>query len=246
MCGRSSLYEAPSELLEAYGLPPRLRDFVPRYNIAPSQDQWAIRRSPVGNMEVKLLRWGLIPSWTNDPSIGSRMINARAETIVEKPAFREALKSGRCLIIADGFYEWTRSGRAKTPYRFQMRGGKPFVFAGLWDRWNKGPSPIESCTIITTEADQTTAHIHDRVPVILDFDDSLKWMSADSPGAELRKILHPYAGGDLEIYPVSRAVNDATNDTPECIEPLETKAVETLRKPDQDNRNDSTQLHFII
>lgn len=246
MCGRSSLYEDPRELLEAYGLPPRLRDFVPRYNIAPSQDQWAIRRSPVGEMEVKPLRWGLIPSWTNDPSIGSRMINARAETITEKPAFRDALKTGRCLIIADGFYEWTRSGRAKTPYRFQIRGGKPFVFAGLWDRWNKGAEPIESCTIITTQADQNTAHIHDRVPVILEFDHSLKWMSPNSPDSELRKLLRPYSGRDLEIYAVSRAVNDAANDTPQCIEPLATSEAESLQKPDRDDRNDSAQLHFII
>jgi putative SOS response-associated peptidase YedK len=228
MCGRSSLYEDPRELLEAYGLPPRLRDFVPHYNIAPSQNQWTIRRTSNGTLEVQALRWGLIPSWTNDPSVAARMINARAETLSEKPSYRDRIQTGRCLIIADGYYEWAKDRGTKTPYRFQMKSRKPFVFAGLWDRWEKGGSPIESCTIITTRAAPLASRIHDRMPVILGFDDSLNWIQQNLTSFEVLDLLQPYDKDDLEMYPVSRTVNNAANDTADCLQPLEPDALKPV------------------
>ncbi len=218
MCGRSSLFEEPQKLLESHGLSPRLVGYRPRYNIAPSQDQWAILRSGDGKLQSRALRWGFIPSWANDSSAGSRMINARAESIAEKPSFRDALHSGRCLIIADGYYEWARTAGGKTPYRFQMADRRPFVFAGLWGRWEKGQAPIESCTIITTEASSSTAHIHDRMPVILNFDDSVRWMSSNECSDDLLPLLRPYPKDDLQMYAVSRAVNNAANESAGCIQ----------------------------
>jgi putative SOS response-associated peptidase YedK len=246
MCGRSSLYEDPRELLESYGLPPRLDDFVPRYNIAPSQNQWGIRKGKSGGLEACALKWGLVPAWTNDPSIGARMINARAETVAEKPAFRDAFRTTRCLIIADGYYEWARSQEGKMPYRFQLATRKPFVFAGLWSRWDRGTEPIESCTIVTAPAGPATSHIHDRVPVILEFNDSLEWLDPKTGSPDLLELLHPLPEGELEIYAVSRAVNGAANDTEKCIEPVTAAEAESLRNAGESGRSDSVQLHLII
>jgi putative SOS response-associated peptidase YedK len=146
------------------------------------------------------------------------MINARAESIAEKPSFRDALQRGRCLIITDGYYEWAKTRGGKTPFRFQMADGRPFVFAGLWDKWRKGNESLETCTIITTEAADSMAHIHDRMPAILDFADSLSWLGSKS-GAEALPLLRPYTHNDLTMFAVSRAVNNAANDSPECIQP---------------------------
>ena len=220
MCGRSSLYEEPQKLLEQYGLPPRLAGFLPRYNIAPSQNQVAIRNRRDGGLEVCVLRWGLVPSWAGDPGMGARMINARAETIAEKPSYRDALREGRCLIIADGYYEWAKTGEGKAPFRFQMAGRRAFVFAGLWDKWQKSHAPLETCTIITTQAGEATSHIHDRMPVILDFNDSITWLRPDSRNKDLLPLLRAYHGSDLEMFAVSRAVNNAANDSPECVQPV--------------------------
>lgn len=202
-------------------MPPRLLDFSPRYNIAPTQNQWAIRRGADERLEVRPLRWGLIPSWANDSAIGPPMINARAETIAEKPAFRDALQAKRCLILADGYYEWQKNPGGKTPFRFQMTDRKPFVFAGLWDRWEKSAAPIESCTIITTQASTAAASVHNRMPVILNFDESITWLQPDSGAAELLQLLQPYPKTDLEMFSVSRAVNNVANDSAECIQPSE-------------------------
>jgi putative SOS response-associated peptidase YedK len=216
MCGRSSLHEEPARLLEAYGLPPRLPGYRPRFNITPSETQWTILRAG-SNLEARGLKWGLVPSWANDPTIGSRMINARAETIAEKPSYRDALRHGRCLVITDGYYEWAKTENGKTPYRFQLAGGKPFVFAGLWDRWARGDTAIESCTIITTGAGPAASQFHPRMPVILGFEDSLRWMQPDLTARELLPLLRPYSGADLEIFEVSKAVNSPANDTEECL-----------------------------
>lgn len=222
MCGRSSLHEDPRDLLESYGLPPGLNGFTPRFNIAPSQLQWAILQSDEGNLEVHSLRWGLIPYWAKDASMGSRMINARAETLAEKPSFREALRRKRCLIITDGYYEWIKAADGRMPFRFQMTNRKPFVFAGLWDRWEGGESPVESCTVITTDAAPATVHIHPRMPVILPFENSMNWMQSKAADEDLLALLRPYPGDDLEIFAVSRAVNSPANDTAECIQPINT------------------------
>ncbi len=218
MCGRSSLHEEPTELLRAYGLPTRLGGYRPRFNITPSEIQWTILRAGE-NLEARGLRWGLVPSWSSDPS-SSRMINARAESIAEKPSFRDALRNGRCLVITDGYYEWAKSGAGKTPYRFCMVNRKPFVFAGLWDRWVRGDSVIEFCTIITTEASAATAHLHHRMPAILDFDESMEWMRPDASPTQLLGLLRPYEKDELEMFEVSRAVNSPKNDTEECIRPV--------------------------
>lgn len=219
MCGRSSLHEEPKELLQAYGLPPRLGGYRPRFNIAPSEIQWTILRED-GSLQARGLRWGLIPSWASDPSIGSRMINARADSIAEKPSFKDALRHGRCLIITDGYYEWVKAGAGKTPYRFCMANRKPFVFAGLWDRWSRGETPVESCTIITTDASRATAHLHNRMPAILDFEESIEWMRSDASQTELLQLLRPYESGHLEMFEVSRAVNSPKNDSEECFRPV--------------------------
>ncbi|MBA2687476.1 MAG: SOS response-associated peptidase [Gemmatimonadaceae bacterium] len=207
------------ELLQAYGLPTRLGGYRPRFNITPSEIQWTILRA-AGNLEARGLRWGLVPSWSSDPSIGSRMINARADSVAEKPSFRDALRNGRCLVITDGYYEWAKTGAGKTPYRFCMTNRKPFVFAGLWDRWLSGDSIIESCTIITTEASAATAHLHHRMPVILDFDESMEWMRPNASPTQLLRLLRPYEKDELEMFEVSRAVNSPKNDTEECIRPV--------------------------
>lgn len=232
MCGRSSLQGEPNKLLESYGLPPRLPGFRPRFNIAPSDIQWTILRDQAGRLEARGLRWGLIPSWSSDPSIGSKMINARADTLVEKPSFRDAFRQGRCLVIADGYYEWAKTATGKTPYRFRLSTGEPFVFAGLWDRWDKAETPVESCTIITTEASSATAHLHHRMPVILGFEESLEWMRPDAPRSALLKLLQPYPKDDLELFEVSRAVNSTQNDSEECVRPVD-PGTDTPPEPDQ-------------
>lgn len=216
MCGRSSLHEEPKELLESYGLPPRLSGFRPRFNIAPSQTQWAILRDGNGLVCVRELRWGLVPSWANDPSVGAKMINARCETIAEKPSYKDALRNRRCLIIADGYYEWMKSERGKVPMRFEMLGGKAFVFAGLWERWEKGDEPLETCTIITAPAGIATAHIHDRMPVIFDHAESLRWLDDSSAKRDLLPLLRAYPG-NLEMFEVSSVVNNPANHTEDCI-----------------------------
>lgn len=216
MCGRSSLHNEPNALLESYGLPPRLDGYRPRFNITPSEIQWTILRAD-GKLEARGLKWGLVPAWASDPSMGSRMINARAETISEKPSYRDALRFGRCLVITDGYYEWMKTERGKIPYRFQLESGKPFVFAGLWDRWDKGSSPLETCTIITTEAGSATSSVHPRMPVILGFEDSLEWMRSDAAPRDLLPLLRAYEGKDLTVFEVSKAVNSPANDTEECI-----------------------------
>jgi putative SOS response-associated peptidase YedK len=220
MCGRSSLYEEPRELLESYGLPPRLAGYRPRFNIAPSQGQWVLARAKDGAIRSRELRWGLVPSWASDPSIGAKLINARAETVTQKRSFRDSFRARRCLILADGFYEWAKTGSEKTPFRFQKTGARPFVFAGLWDRWRKDGSQLDTCTIITTRASTATAHIHDRMPVILGFDQSLRWISPEADEDELLQLLQPYGGSDLEIFEVSRAVNTPANDSDLCIQPV--------------------------
>lgn len=228
MCGRSSLHEEPRDLLESYGLPPRLEGFIPRFNITPSQTQWAILLNGERNLEARGLRWGLIPSWAKDSAMSARMINARAETISEKPSFRDALRARRCLIMTDGYYEWSKTASGKTPFRFQMKGGNPFVFAGLWDRWKSGGDCIDSCTIVTVPAGNVTAQIHDRMPVILDLEASFKWIHSRSVDRDLLSLLRAYPNDDLDVFEVSRAVNNPANDSAECLLPATVQAASRI------------------
>jgi putative SOS response-associated peptidase YedK len=223
MCGRFTLRARVAELIEHYLIgEPTLGEFEARYNIAPTQPVLAVREKP-GTIsparEAVWLRWGLIPAWATDPAIGNRMINARCETVAEKPAFRSAFRRRRCLIAADGFYEWKTDGRVKQPYFIHFADNRPFAFAGLWDRW-EGPdhSSIESCTLLTTAANEIMRPIHDRMPVILTPRNYAKWLeSAEQEPPTLLPLLAPYPGDDLEIYPVGRQVNTPSHDDPDCI-----------------------------
>jgi putative SOS response-associated peptidase YedK len=197
-------------------------DLPARFNIAPTQPVPAVRVRPDHDgREFALLRWGLIPGWADDPSIGNRIINARADTVATKPAFRKAFRQRRCLIVADGFYEWTKLNGRKQPYYIRLQGDQPFAFAGLWERWNRGDSPIDSCTILTTDANEMVGSIHDRMPVILNPGDYDLWLDPDVQDAKrLEPLLVPYTGESMAAWPVSTLVNNSKVDEPRCIEPV--------------------------
>jgi putative SOS response-associated peptidase YedK len=201
-----------------------VQDLSPRYNIAPSQSIAAIRVAPEARQrEFVRLHWGLIPPWAKDRKIGYSTINARAETVDSKPSFRSAFKKRRCLILADGFYEWQKSeDKKKQPFHIHMKDNRPFAFAGLWERWKGGGEEIESCTIIVTEGNDVMKPIHDRMPVILDPADYGLWLDPEADNAsQLRELLQPYAGDDLEADPVSTLVNSPKNDVAACVELVE-------------------------
>jgi putative SOS response-associated peptidase YedK len=196
-----------------------------RFNIAPTQDVATIRvAGEAGQRQLSMLRWGLIPSWAKDPSMGARMINARAETVAQKPSFRSAFRRRRCLVPADGFYEWQKQGRRKQPFYFRRRDDQPFALAGLWEPWwedeQRDQPPLETCTIITTEANELSRPIHDRMPVILEAGDYDLWLDPDVQATEpLEALLKPYDASQLRVDPVSTRVNNVRNDDPKCIEP---------------------------
>ena len=216
MCGRYSLKTPSRVLAKAFKL--EVPTLPLRYNIAPTQQVAAIRSHPDGR-ELALLKWGLVPSWAKDTSIGSRMINARAETVAVKPAYRGSFRRRRCLIPADGFYEWRREGAGKQPYHFRMRDKQPFAFAGLWERWRSELGEvIDSCTIITTKANELVAPVHDRMPVILPAEAYDAWLNeqlTDAP--ELGGLLRPYPAEAMECFPVSTHVNSPKNDDASCV-----------------------------
>jgi putative SOS response-associated peptidase YedK len=222
MCGRFTLTVDPAELqgqFEKYNFPSQ---FAPRFNVAPTQPVLAIPND--GENTADFFVWGLIPMWAKDPTIGSRLINARGETLEEKPAFRGSLKYKRCLILADGFYEWKSGGarKAKTPYFIHMKDRKPFAFAGLWDSWNSPDgSLVRSCTIITTEPNELVSIVHNRMPVILHPRDYDKWLdtSPQTPG-NLKPLLKPFPVEEMTAYPVSTLVNKTENDTAELLVPI--------------------------
>jgi putative SOS response-associated peptidase YedK len=220
MCGRYTITR-PADLVRELGVETS-HELAPRYNVAPTQNLPVVRAGASGSpRELAVMRWGLIPSWAKDPKIGNRMINARSETAAEKPSFRNAMKRRRCLILADGFYEWAKEGGAKQPYHIHLAGHRPFVFAGLWERWSKGEEPIESFTILTTAANDTIRPLHDRMPVILGKQDHDLWLDpAVGDKALLAPLLKPYANEEIEFHPVSRMVNNPRNDVPQCVEPL--------------------------
>jgi putative SOS response-associated peptidase YedK len=218
MCGRFTLATPGQTIAEAFELSaaPELR---PRYNIAPTQPVAAIRAAGAAGRELVMLRWGLIPSWAKDAAIGDRMINARGETVAEKPSFRAPLRSRRCLVLADGFFEWKREGERKQPYHIRMRDRRPFAFAGLWDRWAPpGGEPVESCTIVTTEPNELMAAIHDRMPVILPAAAHALWLDpAVRESERLQELLQPFDPDAMEAFSVSPRVNSPRNDDRDCI-----------------------------
>ena len=217
MCGRYTLATPVGRLAEEFAFDSSSKDFRTSYNVAPTQQVPAVLAEG-GARRLEMLRWGLVPSWADDPGIGARMINARSETAPEKPSFRSAFRRRRCLIPADGFYEWKRENGGKQPYYFHMREGRPFAFAGLWENWNKD-GEIRSCTILTTTANDVVEEVHERMPVILPRDHYDAWLDPEAEGEEVAGLLVPYPGDDLEAYPVSRFVNSPGNDDPRCIEP---------------------------
>lgn len=221
MCGRFALF-SPEEILAAMvgvagaGFP------APSYNIAPSRAIAAVRIAPEGpaKRELARLRWGLVPSWAKDPAVGYRMINARAETAPDKPAFRSAFRRRRCLVPADGFYEWRKTGGRKQPYYVRMADGKPFAFAGLWERWEGPDGEVASCAILTTGPNDLLAPIHDRMPVILSPGDFDPWLDPEtSDPATLLPLMRPYPPGAMVAFPVRALVNNPAADDPRCIEP---------------------------
>jgi putative SOS response-associated peptidase YedK len=219
MCGRYTLLTSPEVLQEQFGLV-ELPALSPRYNIAPTQQVAAVRRAAgKEDRELVLFRWGLVPSWATDLSIGNRLLNARAETVAEKPSFRSALRSRRCLILADGFFEWQHLQGKKQPYYFRLRDGKPFAIAGLWERWSVGSEAIESCTLITTEANALVRNVHDRMPVILPGGAYEAWLEpAPARPGQFQPLLRPYPAEEMVAYPVSMRVNSPRNDDAECVQ----------------------------
>jgi len=217
MCGRYTLSTPAGRLAEEFQLD-RTVEIPPSYNVAPTQQVAAVLEDE-GGRHLEMLRWGLVPSWADDPDIGARMINARSETAPEKPSFRRAFRGRRCLIVADGFYEWKREDGGKQPYYFRMQDGRPFAFAGLWESWDKGDGTLRTCAILTTRANSVLEEIHDRMPVILPHDAYNAWLDPDADREELGELMIPYPGADLETYPVSRFVNSPRNNDERCIEP---------------------------
>ena len=218
MCGRYTLKSPANVLAERFELDEYPSSLTPSYNIAPTQEVAAV----VGEDEkrkLEVFRWGLIPSWAKDPAIGNKMINARAETVSEKPSFRSAFKKRRCLIVADGFYEWQKTDSGKQPFHFRMKDSSPFAFAGLWETWDKGEE-IRSCSIITTEANDLMNEIHHRMPVILHPQNYGVWLDQGFEEKEaLVDLLRPYPSDEMEAYAVSRRVNRPANNEPSVIEP---------------------------
>ena len=195
-------------------------NLAPRYNIAPTQEVPIVRPTRDGAArELIMVRWGLVPYWADDPKIGNRLINARRESVARTAAFREAYQRRRCLVPADGFFEWQKDGRTRRPLLVRRKDQAPFAFAGLWERWPQpGGGVLRSCTIITCPANELIAPVHDRMPVILAPDDYGRWL--DPSQADGRELLEPYPAAELEAFPVNPRVNSPQYDDPECIAPL--------------------------
>lgn len=235
MCGRFTLTTNMDEIQSRFDFDARELVFRPRYNVAPTQEVVAVvgDEDNPGHNRVELMRWGLIPFWAKDPKIGARMINARAETVAEKPAFRNALKKRRCLVLADGFYEWKKEEKGKTPMFIGLKarglnsgdsGSRaPFAMAGLYETW-KSPDDelVRSCTIITTSPNSLMEQIHNRMPVILPRDIEATWLDRQLEDQDaLTSLLTPYPAEEMEAYVVSTLVNTAKNDFPECLIPAD-------------------------
>ena len=223
MCGRYTQTAKLDELIERFGFKNPGVDLAPRYNLAPNQDApvVGVRQDTPDVRSLRLMRWGLVPFWAKASTAGTTMINARAETLRQRPAFKHLVAGNRCLILADGFYEWFGDGRTRTPVLFQLRNRDPFAFAGLWDRWRQPDGTLlYSFTIITTEPNELVRQIHNRMPAILLPEDEKGWLdpTVRDPDA-VSRMLGPYPAGLMQSHCVSRAVNSPFNDFPECIVP---------------------------
>jgi putative SOS response-associated peptidase YedK len=224
MCGRYRLSRRKQVVEESFDSASREEEWAPRYNIAPTQPVPVIRQDPKEPApRLSLVRWGLIPSWAKDSSAAARMINARSETAATKPAFRDALKSRRCLVPADGFYEWQRTGRTKQPYCFEVDDGQLFALAGIWDCWKDASgNAVETCSILTTTPNALTATVHDRMPVILDPDGYDLWLDPGMKDVSVAsELLKPYNARLMRCYPISARINHVANDDEECSAPAE-------------------------
>ncbi|MSO74677.1 MAG: SOS response-associated peptidase [Alphaproteobacteria bacterium] len=221
MCGRYSLTSPPEAMKRLFDLE-TTPNLPPRYNIAPTQIAPVVRHSQgTTKRELAQLRWGLVPSWAKDLSIGAKLINARGETVAEKPSFRAAFRQRRCLVAADGFYEWKTEGKAKQPMRVTLKDGGPFAFAGLWECFEPGPEgPFESFTIITTDAAPLIRPIHDRMPVMLDTADYDSWLDPAAKPDLLSALLRPFPSERLKVDAVSTRVNASRHDDAFCVAPL--------------------------
>jgi putative SOS response-associated peptidase YedK len=219
MCGRFAQIEPISNIIKAFFIDDVAAEILPGYNIAPGSKVLSVVKNEHKRALVDF-QWGLVPHWAKDPSIGQKMINARSETVGQKPSFRSAFKSRRCLIVASGFYEWKKDGRIKIPFYVKLSSGKPFAFAGLYETW-ESPAGMElrTCTIITTEANDIMKPIHNRMPVILSHDLEDRWLDISIQAEEAQALLAPYPTEEMEAYPVSTMVNSPKNNTAECIAP---------------------------
>jgi putative SOS response-associated peptidase YedK len=217
MCGRFLLLSSGDEIARLFGLA-AAQAVAPRYNVAPSQAAPAVAVDKAGKRQLGLLRWGLVPRWASDPK--KAPINARAETVAEKPFFADCLRYRRCLVPASGFYEWMRQGKHKQPFCFRLRDDKPFAFAGLWDVWGSPPGALATFCILTTEANELVRPVHDRMPVIVPEGRYDLWLSRTvQEPADLAPVLRPYPADAMHAFPVGPAVNDPRHDGPECVQP---------------------------
>ena len=221
MCGRFSVGVSATTLASHFNVQESVT-WDGRYNLAPSQELLTVVQPAEGTRQFRRMRWGLIPSWAKDLAIGNQLINARAETVATKPAFRTALRERRCLIVTDGFYEWEARGRRKQPWCIRMANGSPFAFAGLWDLWTDPEGKvIESCTIITTTPNELIGKFHHRMPVVVSPADYERWLDPQLHDVEqLLPLLVPYPATEMITYPVSSLVNNPANDSPACQTPL--------------------------
>lgn len=230
MCGRYKLSRRKQILEEHFGADPSEVEWEPRYNIAPTQPVPVIRQNPKEpRREMSLVRWGLIPSWAKDASIAATLINARSETANTKPAFRDALQSRRCLVPADGFYEWKRTAKTKQPFCFEVNEGQLFGFAGIWDRWcDPSGKILETCSILTTTPNAVTQSVHERMPVILDPDQYDRWLDPGMRDAGVvSELLRPFDARLMRSFPVSARVNHAAHDDEQCSVPVELVQVQS-------------------
>lgn len=224
MCGRFTLRSGPEAIAGAFDLDPAsLPELTPRYNIAPTDPVAVVRRAEgTGPRELVTARWGLVPHWVDDPSDWPTLINARSETAADKPAFRDAFRARRCLVPADGFYEWVKIDGRKQPYHIRLDEDRPFAFAGLWDRWEGGDGrSFDSCTILTTDANEKVAPLQDRMPVLLPPEAYERWTDPAAWPDDFSDLLVPWPDVDgMVTYPVDRRMNSPSHDAPDCIEPL--------------------------
>jgi putative SOS response-associated peptidase YedK len=220
MCSHFTLVASSKDILDFFGIELPADPPSPRYNIAPTQAVLVLKEGDQGR-ELAWHRWGLIPTWASDPSIGNRLINARGETVAEKPSFRSAFRKRRCLVLADGFYEWQAAGKkTKQPYLFRLRSQEPFAFAGLWESWQGGEEEVQTCTMVTTEANAVVRPVHVRMPVILAPEAYDRWLDPHLAGDAVVELLRPYPAEEMTATAVSARVNSPRFDDPACAEPV--------------------------